>query len=39
MQPTLDDVATIAENINSIADLIRPEFPKPFEETKWLVMS
>ena len=39
MQPTLDDVATIAENINSIAHLIRPEFPKPFEETKWLVMS
>lgn len=41
MQPTLDDpvVKQPIENINSIADLIRPEFPKPFEETKWLVMS
>ena len=44
MQTTLDDpatnpidnAATIAENINAC---IRPEFPKPFEETKWLVMS
>lgn len=32
----IDNVVTIAENVNNC---IMPEFPKPFEETKWLVMS
>lgn len=41
MQPTLDDpvVKQPIENINSITTILKPEFPKPFEETKWLVMS
>lgn len=42
MQPTIDDPTDKQpiENINDcIAPLIKPEFPKPFEETKWLVMS
>ena len=42
MQPTIDDPMDkqSIENIHDcITPLIRPEFPKPFEETKWLVMS
>jgi len=42
MQTTIDDqvVKQPIETIHDcIAPLIRPEFPKPFEETKWLVMS
>jgi len=42
MQPSIDDPMDKQpiENIHDcIAPLIRPEFPKPFEETKWLVMS
>jgi hypothetical protein len=32
----IDNAIIIAENVNNC---IRPEFPKPFEETKWLVMT
>lgn len=42
MQPSIDDPMDKQpiENINvCIATTIKPEFPKPFEETKWLVMS
>ena len=36
----IDNALIIAENVNNcIVTAIKPEFPKPFEETRWLVMS